>query len=200
MIAPVRPVDARLIIGVLLVASASCVRHPATVDPSVHVEERRERSVTEDPAVMGEVPAGWPSPQQAPAPGQQRPPEQKTSPEAGDENEIQEFSERFKDARSPHVFEADLPPGATFGIQMPLEGPAGLAGSVKWIGTADPLKATIALNGVPLATPHAFKVGARSGSASVQAQATVGGRATLTVTNTSKVKVRATVLLVAVPQ
>ena len=118
------------------------------------------------------------------------------SPEETEESEIAEFVERFKNS-TPKVVQSELSPGATTFVELQLAGPSGLAGSAQWIGTAAPLKVTIAVNGAHLATGTTYRVGSNHGGARLQAQTPVGGRATIAVTNTSSVRVKVRILLLA---
>jgi hypothetical protein len=174
-----------------LVTAAGCdwLKSPPKTDPSVQLSERRERSVTDDPAVKGNVPLnGWrvtegdrPSPPQLPP----------------DEDEVAEFVQTYKDTKAPKILEQELAPGATRTVDLQLEGPSGLAGSAQWFGVAGPLKATIALAGVPLATGTPYPIGTNRGGSYLRARTTGGGHATLSVTNTSGATVRVRLLLVA---
>ncbi len=168
----------------LLTFAGHCDRHKRS-NPTVYVEEMRQRSVTDDPAVRGELPFDWLS---GNAPVGSLPPE---------EDEIDEFVEMFKDTTAPKVVEGELLPGATRVVELQLAGPSGLSGSAQWIGTADALKVTIGVNGSTLATGTAFDMGAKRGGANLYAQTPVGGRAIITVTNTSNKKVKVRILLLA---
>jgi hypothetical protein len=202
---PTGRVEKRLLfICVILVTCVGFSHQPAsqvTVDPSARVEERRQRSVTEDPAVSGEFPNGWLVPNAEKAAVRHAPPEkagvlQKPAEEL-EESEIAEFAELFKNTKAPKVLEAELPPGITRAVELQLAGPSGLAGSAQWIGTATALKVTIAVNGSPLVTGTAYRIGANGGGSHLRAQTPVGGHATIAVTNTSNVRVKVRILLVA---
>ncbi len=184
-----------LVLCVLLVTSADCThrRVSPVVDSSGRLEERRERSVTEDPAVKGETPDGWLVPPVA-AP---QPSTATKRQEESRDSEIAEFVERFKNTKAPRIFQGDLPPGASRGVDIQLAGPSDLAGSAQWIGTAAPMKVTIAVNASPLATGTAYRLGDSRGGSYVKAQTPVGGRATLAITNTSNVSVKVRIMLVA---
>jgi hypothetical protein len=184
-----------LVLCALLATSADCAHRQVSpaVDPSARLEERRERSVTEDPAVKGETPDGWLVPPVA-AP----PPATATKRQEGSrDSEIAEFVERFKSTKAPRIFQGDLPPGARRGVDIQLAGPSSLAGSVQWIGTAAPMKVTIAVNASPLAAGTSYRLGDSRGGSYVKAQTPVGGRATMSVTNTSNVSVKVRIMLVA---
>jgi hypothetical protein len=151
------------------------------VDSSVQVVEVRQKSVTDDPAVSGDFPNGWTVP--VPAGIATRPP---------DEGETAEFSEQYQ---AHHVLflpaiEEELLPGATRTVSMPIAGPSGLAGSVRWIGTSDPLAVTLSLDGTTLATGTAYQSAVNRGGAFLQAQAPAGGLAALSVANTSTLAVK----------
>lgn len=171
------------------------------VDSSARLEERRERSVTEDPAVKGETPDGWLVPPienvgigQAPAKTAAKPQSRSEDPKG---SEISEFVERFKNTKPPKIFQGELLPGASHAVDMQLTGPSGLAGSAQWIGTAAPMKVTIAVNASPLATGTAYTLGTNRGGSYLVAQTPVGGRATMAITNTSNTSVKVRIMLVA---
>ena len=168
----------------LLTFAGHCGKHKRS-NPLLQVEEMRQRSVTEDPAVRGELPFDWLT---GNAPVGSLPPE---------EDEIAEFVEMFKDTTAPKVVEGELLPGATRVVELQLAGPSGLSGSAQWIGTDAALKVTIGVNGSTLATGTAFSMGTKRGGADVHAQTPVGGRAIITVTNTSEKKVKVRILLLA---
>ena len=72
------------------------------------------------------------------------------------ESEIGEFQDRLaKMQLAPLVLE-DLAPGATRTVELPLSGPSGLSGVVRWVGTTSPLKVTASLAGAPLTTTGNF--------------------------------------------
>lgn len=162
---------------------------PCTADPTLKVEERLERSVTEDPAVMGDVPTGMLR-NGPPLTG-------KVELEPGEENELDEFAERFANSRAPKIVQTELAPGASASVELELAGASGLAASTEWAGTADALKAVIAINGAPIATGSTYRIGPHSGGSIFDARALTGGHASLAVTNTSSVKVQVRILLVA---
>src|SRR5262249_23754250 len=112
-------------------------------------------------------------------------------------DEIAEFVARFKTTKPPQIFQGDLPPGVSRGVDMQLTGPSGLTGSAQWIGTADPIKVTIAVNGSPLTTGTAYRLGTNRGGFYLKVQTPVGGRATMAVTNTSNASVKVRIMLVA---
>jgi hypothetical protein len=186
--------EAFLIIGIVLLTGAGCGHRIASgvkTDPSVRVEERRQRSITEDPAVRGDFPDTW-----LIADAQKRN-VRHGSPEEPGESEIAEFAELFKNTKAPKILEAELLPGATRVVELPLAGPAGLAGSAQWIGTPTALKVAIAVNGSILTTGTAYRIGTARGGSHLQAQTPVGGRAIMSVTNTSPVRVKIRILLTA---
>ena len=139
---------------------------------------------------MGNLPNDWLVPSAAAS-------AQQNSPVKIEETEIAEFGDRFKSSTAPKVLETELSPGATGSVGLDLAGPAWLAGSAQWIGTANTLKASIAMNGSPLVTGTTYGIGTNHGGSYLHAQTPVGGRATLAVTNTSSVRVKLRILLVA---
>jgi hypothetical protein len=169
---------------VLVTFAGHCDQHKRP-DPSVRLEEMRQRSVTEDPVVRGELPFDWlvSNPQNAGSPP--------------DAEEVAEFAEMFQNTTAPKVVEEELLPGATRIVELQLAGPSGLAGSAEWIGTAATLKVTLSVNGSPLAIGTAFSTGTNRGGSILHAQTPVGGPATIAVTNTSKTKVKVRILLLA---
>jgi hypothetical protein len=136
-----------IILCALLVIWAGCTHRAvsAAVDSSARLEERRQRSVTEDPAVKGETPDGWLVPATENAAVRQ-------ASEETEDSEIAEFADRLKNTSAPKIFQGELLPGTSRAVVMQLPGPSGLAGSAQWIGTAAAMKVTIAVNGSPLTT------------------------------------------------
>jgi cytoskeletal protein RodZ len=155
--------------------------------PPAQVEEMRQRSVTEDPAVRGEVPNDW----LVPDAGAGLP---HTPPAA---SEILEFYELFEKTRTPGLVEAELAPGATRTVSLQVSGPSGVAASVKWIGTTSPLTVTLALNGATLATGTAYHYGRDKGGSYVRTTTTAGGLATVSATNTSSATVKVNIVFMA---
>jgi len=155
--------------------------------PPAQVEEMRQRSVTEDPAVRGEFPNDW-LVADAGA-GLPHPPPA--------ESEILEAFELFENTRTPGLVEADLSPGATRTVELQVPGPSGIAGSARWIGTISPLKVTIALDGSALATGTAYHFGRNRGGSYVRTQTTAGGLATISVTNVSDATVKVRIVFMA---
>jgi hypothetical protein len=166
-------------------------KHPVKGDRSVQVVERRQRPVTNDPALTGDFPKnGWQvadgnrtSPPQLP-PG---------------EDEVAEFAELYKNTQAPKVLEEQLTPGATSSVDLQLTGPSDLSGSARWIGTTNALKVIIALDGSPLTAGTAYRIGNNKGGSYLQTRTNRAGHATLSVTNTSGVTVSARILLMAAP-
>jgi hypothetical protein len=146
----------------------------------------RQRSVTEDPAVMGNFPNNWQleKPNGPPMP-------------AG-ESEIDEFQERLAKLQIATLVLEDLAPGDTRKVDLPITGPSGLSGVVRWIGTVNPLKVAVSLGGSPLTTTGTtYHIGQDRGGSSVNAQTTTGGLATISVTNTSTVPVKLRIVFAA---
>ena len=167
-------------LGVLLTSLSGCHKAPpAKGEPFAQVTEMRQRSVTEDPAVMGNFPNNW----QLEKPS--------APPMPAEESEIGEFQERLAKINVAPLVLEDLAPGATRKVDLPLGGPSGLNGVVRWIGTINPLKVTVSLAGSPLATTGStYHIGRDRGGSSVNAKTTAGGLATISVTNTSGVPVK----------
>jgi hypothetical protein len=177
-----------------VIAALAVVYHitgPVQGDASVQVVEKRERSISDDPAVRGDFPTkGWRVTE-----GERASPPQLPAEEA----ELPEFIEAYQNTQAPKIVEEQLAPGATRGVDLQLAGPSGLAGSVRWIGTTDALKVTIALGGSTLVTGTPYRLGTTRGGSFLAVRTTGGGHATLSVTNTSGVTVRVRVLLMATP-
>ena len=151
--------------------------------------------------MKGETPDGWLVPATENAAVQRPSTEmaarrQERSEEPKD-SQIAEFAERFKNTKAPKIFQGELPPGTSRGVELQLTGPSGLAGSAQWIGTAAAMKVTITVNASPLATGTAYRLGTNRGGSYLTAQTPVGGRATMAITNTSEASVKARIMLVA---
>jgi hypothetical protein len=175
-----------LVLLVLVTFAGDCHRHKHRhTDRSVEVEERRQRSVTEDPAFRGELPFDWlhgdPNPGTEPA----------------NQEEVAEFLKTFEKSTAPKVVQVELQPGATKSAELQLAGPSYLSGLAQWIGTASALKVTITVNGSTLVTGTATSTGKKRGESSLQAQTPVGGHSALIITNTSNTKIKVRLLLVA---
>jgi hypothetical protein len=155
--------------------------------PPAQIEEMRQRSVTEDPAVRGEFPNDWLVP--TAGAGLPHPPQE--------DSEILEFFELFEHTRTPGLVQADLAPGATRTVSLQVPGPSGLAAAARWIGTLSPLSVTIALNGATLATGSAYHYGLNRGGSYVRARTTGGGLATVSVTNSTGATVKVRIMFMA---
>jgi hypothetical protein len=166
-------------------------KHPVKGDRSVQVVERRQRPVTNDPALTGDFPKnGW----QVAEGNRTSPPQLPPG-----EDEVAEFAELYKNTQAPKVLEEQLTPGATSSVDLQLTGPSDLSGSARWIGTTNALKVIIALDGSPLTAGTAYRIGNNKGGSYLQTRTNRAGHATLSVTNTSGVTVRARTLLMAAP-
>jgi hypothetical protein len=192
--AAILPLVVVVVLALIVLAALIVIyrgKHPAKGDRSVQVVERRQRPVTNDPALTGDFPKnGWQitegdrtSPPQLPA----------------GEDEVAEFADLYKNTQAPKVLEEQLTPGATRGVDLQLAGPSDLSGSARWIGTANALKVIIALDGSPLTAGTAYRVGTNRGGSYLQTRTNRAGHATLSVTNTSAVTVRVRALLMASP-
>jgi hypothetical protein len=154
-------------------------------DAMVKVEERRQRSVTDDPAVLGEFPKGW----------RVETPAEATGPPP-DESEIGEFGEQYEEhhVRFVPAIEEDLAPGATRTLELQIASPARLGGLVQWVGTLDPLEVFVSLEdssvpGIP------YHIGKDRGGSLVVIETLRGGLARLSATNTSAVTVKVRMVL-----
>ena len=170
-----------------IVFAALIVARPAKGDQSVQVVEKRERSVTEDPAVKGEIANGW----LVPGAGVSLPQPTPT------ESDLFEWVKLFKNTQARRVVEENLSPGARRTVQLQIEGPSGLIGSARWVGAVRPLGVIIALHGSTLATGTAYHVGSNRGGSYLQTRTTTGGLATMSITNTSGVKVKVRIVFTA---
>jgi len=163
----------------------------STVHVSVHpagrtakVVEIRQRSIMDDPAVSGALLNGWAP---TPIPGAPSP-----NPSGS------EFTEQGpRNRQVAPIKEQDLSPGASGTVDLQVRGPSILLGSARWIGTISPLKVTLSLEGATLATGKPYHFGADRGGADVKANTTAGGHATLSVHNTSGVRVKVRIVLAA---
>jgi hypothetical protein len=181
--------SALVLFGVLIVKYRHA--HQVKGDRSVQVVERRQRSVTEDPAVKGDFLAtGWQV-----ADGNRTSPPQLPP----DEDEVAEFAELYQNTQAPKIIEEQLPPGATRSVDLQLTGPSDLSGSARWIGTANALKVIIALDSSLLTAGTAYRIGNNRGGSYLQTRTNRAGHATLAVTNTSGVTVRVRLLLMGAP-
>ena len=182
-----------LISCIVVLTSLGCTHRVSPVDPSARLEERRERSVTEDPAVRGQTPDGWLSPPVA------RPADSGNSEHDGDPkgSEVSEFVERLKKTQPPKIFQGDLAPGAKHAVDIQLPGPAGLVGSAQWVGSAAPLNVSISLNSSLLVAGKPYRLADNRGGAFLKAQAPAAGQATMEISNTSSANVTVRIMLVA---
>lgn len=159
------------------------------IETSAQVEEQRQRSVTDDPAFRGEFPNDW------------------TIPDAGagldvatnDEDEQQEFEDRFRNATSPGLLEDDLAPGQSRAMEIPIAGASGLAASARWIGTSEPLELTLLLDGNSLATGELYQMGPTRGGAYAQTQTDTGGLVSAVLKNTTDITVRIRLVFITHP-
>ncbi len=151
--------------------------------PPTRITETRQPSVRDNAALIGKFPAGW----EIGAPPEPASFSDKDPSEPGDTGEERE--ERFNLEFAP-ALERDLAPGATAQVSMKVAGHAGLAGSVRWIGTRAPLPVTLSVNGTRVATGKPYSLGTDRGGSDVGGVARRGGQARLSVRNTSGVRVR----------
>jgi hypothetical protein len=155
-------------------------------DPLGQIEERRQRSVTDDPNVLGNFPPDWLIPD---AGAGLPPPPTQEDPVTGSEPELPEFVVLFKGLKVAEVVQEDLAPGVTRTVTLDIDAPSGLAGLAQWIGTTSPLDVNIALDGTVLATGSPYSMGHDRGGSYLNAVTTAGGQASFSVTNTSDVTV-----------
>lgn len=93
------------------------------------------------------------------------------------------------------LLERDLDPGASAELVQHVTGHNGLVGSVRWIGTAAPLRVTLSLNGSNLATGKTYALGENRGGANLLAVANTSGNVKLSVMNISGVRVKVRLFL-----
>lgn len=162
-----------------------------TVHVSVHptgqatqVVEIRQRSIMDDRAVSGAFLNGW-----APTPVPGAPPARSDESERAEEGQDNQ--------QVAPIVEQDLSPGASGSVDLQVRGSSVLLGSARWIGTISPLNVTLSLDGATLATGKPYHSGPNRGGAFLQANTTAGGHATLSVTNTSGVRVKLRIVLAA---
>lgn len=149
--------------------------HPA--DASAQVIEVRQRAITDDPAVNGDLESGW-----TVTPAPETPP-----PLDDDEFEPDDLGGPavLHDMSFAPIVEEDLSPGASRQVELQLAGPSALMGSVRWIGTTTPLEVNLSLDGSSLATGGTYSFAADRGGYAAQTSTSAGGQATLSVTNTT---------------
>src|SRR3990170_187172 len=156
--------------------------HP--VDQSAQIVEFRQRPITDDPAVNGNLEDNWTLTVLAEMPPQ--PPG--VSPTQG------AFALLSAVQFAPLV-EVRLSPGARREVELQVGGSSVLLGSVRWIGTTSPLNVSLLLDGSSLATGTSHSFAANRGGSILNARTTGGGRATLSVTNTSGATVTVRIVL-----
>ena len=145
-----------------------------SAEQSPQVIEVRQRSILDDPAVSGDLANGWIL---------ARPPEAPPNPPDFDPNKGA-FA-LLDEVQFAPLVEDEMSPGATREIEVQIGGPSVLLGSVRWEGTTSPLDVALALDGSRVATGVSYSFGPDRGGSSLDARTTAGGRATLSVTNTS---------------
>jgi hypothetical protein len=170
-----------LLVCAALVALSGCTKR--SVAPAVKVIEHRQPSINDDPAVNGTFPTGFTIPTLPDAPIRAG----KGAPAWNNH------------VAHPPVVEEDLPAGATRQIELQVEGPAALMGLARWIGTASSLPLSLSMDGTKLAEGEVYTTAAGRGGSDVRAKTSAGGRATLSVTNTTAATVKVQIILGAVP-
>lgn len=144
------------------------------------VIEHRQPSIKDDPAVTGNFPDGFTIP---------------TLPEGPQESPDEGGPAWIEKMDYAPAAEVDLAPGVTKEVELQVASATVLTGSAQWIGTIAPLPVTLALDGTSLATGDAYSIGTDRGGSSVLAKSTAGGRATLSVTNTTDATVKVRLIL-----
>ncbi len=157
------------------------------VSQFAQITEVRQRSVHDDPAIIGNFPDTWMAPGPTPLP----------PPAPGDETEG--GPDALLQMQFASVVEADVSPGAANQTQLQVSTSSILLGAVRWIGTTDALQASLTVDGSPVGTPSTLSVEPNRGEALVSGS-TTGGQAVLSVTNTSAVTVKVKIVLGALAQ
>ena len=170
-------------------SACSTTPPPGPKSGDARLQERRQRSVTDDPAVMGTAPTSWLNPP-ATAAGID-------APSADAEDEKAEFNDRFANSRSPGAFETVLLPGATSTAAIDVAQPARITASAQWIGTAAALPFTLTVNQAPTGTVEPFAVPPTWGGATIHTTSSVHGPAVLSLKNTAQVPVKVRFLFLA---
>jgi len=144
------------------------------VEQTARVVELDQPAARDDPAVNGNFPNGW-----------------DLGPPPSPLSSASEAEEEGEFVFAP-VTIIDLAPGASGEIELVVDNPSGLAGSVRWIGTTSALAVSLTLAGETVATGETYGFGTNRGGSYLEAMATSAGVVKLIVTNTtdSTVKVR----------
>jgi hypothetical protein len=93
------------------------------------------------------------------------------------------------------LVEVELAPDARREVELEVGGPSVLLGTVRWIGTSDPLETTLLLDGSTVATGSSHSFAADRGGSILRARIAGGERAVLAVTNTSGTTVKVKLVL-----
>ncbi len=153
------------------------------VDPSAQVIEDTQPSVADTPDVTGKFPDGWAIPDLPPV-------EQKIGKGApGWIDQVQ----------GGPAEEVELAPGETHRVELEVTGISILMGSAKWSGTTDLLSVTLSLDDADLLTGEAYSIGVDRGGSVLTFVTAGGGRAALTLTNTSNTSVKTRTVLATLP-
>jgi len=160
-------------------------QNPPPLPPDLYtVKEVHQRPVTNDPAVNGKLGNNWTL--KVPA---------KMPPRPQDGSPTQGAFDLLSKVQFAPVVEVRLTPGATREVKLQVEAPSMLMGTVRWIGTTNPLNVSLLLDGSSLAsgTSHGFLKD--RGASNLQVRTATGGLATLSVTNTSGTTVKVRLVL-----
>jgi hypothetical protein len=93
------------------------------------------------------------------------------------------------------LVEVELVPDARREVELEVGGPSVLLGTVRWIGTSDPLETTLLLEGSSVATGSSHSFAPDRGGSILRARIAGGGRVMLAVTNASGATVRVKLVL-----
>ena len=152
--------------------------------------EVRQQPVTDDPAITGQLESTW----KLSLPTEMPPRPAEGHATEGDGDDEGAFA-LLSHVQFAPVDEEQLPAGATRQVELHIDGPSVLLGSVRWIGTTSPLSVSLLLDGANLATGTGHSTAGNRGGSSLRARTTDGGHATLSVTNTSGATVMVRIVL-----
>jgi hypothetical protein len=160
---------------------------------TARIAEVRQRPLTDDPALSGRREHNWTLavPPEMPS----RPPrDDRDDPDGPDDRDTGAFELLPRVQFAPAV-EAQLSPGATREVELQISNPSVLMATVRWIGTTSPLDVSLLLDGTILATGTNQSRSDNKGQSTLNVRTTGGGRATVTVTNTSGATVNVKIVL-----
>ena len=160
--------------AVRLAGDAAAVDVPVQGGRLARAVAVRQRPVTDDPVVsmVGGGPWVGPVPPEMP-------------PQPPDVSPTQGAFALLPAVRFAPIVDAELAPGASREVELPVDTASVLLASARWIGTASPLQVSLSLDGTTLATGTGRGAAGDGGRAVLQAMTAGPGRGALSVTNTS---------------